>query len=446
MENLELPKPKFPSMTSLKLSPPKFRWGKVLALFLLTIWAFIFGGIGGLISGIYFYPKIQTFLGKKENKIIPVLTPPKNQTPKNSTYTPQTTQEKAVIKAVKEVSPAVVSIVITKELPVYEEKYISPFEDSPFEEFFNDPFFRFKIPYYEKKGTQKKKIGGGTGFIISEDGLILTNKHVVADKEAEYTVITNEGERFPVRVIARDPIKDLAILKIEQKGKKAKFPTVKLGNSDKLEIGQTVIAIGYMLGEFQNSVSVGVISGLGRTITASGGGMVETLEDVIQTDAAINKGNSGGPLVNLKGEVIGINTAMVVGGENIGFALPINSVKKTIEQVKKKGKIGYPFLGVRYVLITKKIQKENNLPVDYGAWIVRGARGEPAIFPNSPADKVGLRAGDIILELNGEKITPERKLAKIIMKYSPGDKITLKILRGEEEKEIKVTLGERPVD
>jgi serine protease Do len=217
---------------------------------------------------------------------------------------------------------------------------------------------------------------------------------------------------------------------------------VKLGDSSKLQIGQTVIAIGNALGEFRNTVSVGVISGLGRTVTASGGGTAETLEDIIQTDAAINAGNSGGPLLNLKGEVIGMNTAMASGAENIGFALPINKAKKAIEQVKTQGKIVYPFLGVRYVLITDTIQKDNNLGASYGAWITSGDK-EPAVTPESAAETAGLKEGDIILEFNNEKITADNSLAKMIMNYNPGDKITLKILRKGEEKTIEATLGER---
>ncbi len=287
---------------------------------------------------------------------------------------------------------------------------------------------------------EKKEVGGGTGFIISSDGMILTNKHVVLDKEAEYTVLTNDGKKFPAKVLARDPTQDLAIIKIEGND----FPVVKLGNSDNLQIGQTVITIGNVLGEFRNSVSVGVISGLGRTISASGGGFYETLEDVIQTDAAINPGNSGGPLLNLKGEVIGINTAMALEAENIGFSLPINKAKKAIEQVKTLGKIVYPFLGVRYVLITDEVQKKNNLPVNYGAWVIKGNNpGEAAIDSNSAAQKAGLKEGDIILEFNGEKITTQNSLAKIIMRYNPGDKVTLKILRGAQEKIVEVILGER---
>jgi serine protease Do len=205
-----------------------------------------------------------------------------------------------------------------------------------------------------------------------------------------------------------------------------------------------VIAIGNALGEFRNTVSVGVVSGLGRKVTASGGGVVETLYDVIQTDAAINPGNSGGPLLNLRGEVIGINFAMAKGAENIGFAIPINYAKKDIEQIKKYGKIVFPFLGVRYVIITDQIQKENNLPVNYGAWVLKGPKGEPAIFPGSAAEKAGLKEGDIILEFNGEKITADNPLAKIITKYQPGDKVSLKILRAKKEITLEAVLGEYP--
>ena len=222
------------------------------------------------------------------------------------------------------------------------------------------------------------------------------------------------------------------------------FVAVSLGDSDGLEIGQTVIAIGNALGEFRNTVSVGVISGLGRTITASGGAnFVETIEDVIQTDAAINKGNSGGPLLNLAGEVIGINTATVLNAQNIGFAVPVNKVKRDIEQVKAVGKITYPFLGVRYILLTDRIAKEQNLSVQYGVLIAKGSQGESAVTPGSPAQKAGLLEGDIILEFNGERITPENSLAKLIQKYNPKDTVVLKVLRGDQEKIFTIVLGER---
>ncbi|HDL74853.1 MAG TPA: trypsin-like serine protease [bacterium] len=338
-----------------------------------------------------------------------------------------------MITAVNQASQAVVSIIVSKDLPVLEKYYVSPFED-----FFNDPFDA-KIPQYKEKGTEKKEIGGGTGFIISKDGLIVTNKHVVLDEEADYAVLTNDGRSFDAEVLARDPVQDLAIIKING----TELPTVELGDSSKLQIGQSVITIGNALGELRNTISVGVISGLGRTITASGIGLVETIEDVIQTDAAINKGNSGGPLLNLKGEVIGINTATVISAQNIGFAIPVNKVKKDIKQIKSLGKIVYPFLGVRYVLITEKIQKENDLLVNYGVWVIKGSGGQKAIFPDSAADKAGLQENDIILEFNNEKITIDNSLVKIIVKYDPGDKAVLKILRDGKEKLVNIILGER---
>jgi S1-C subfamily serine protease len=208
-------------------------------------------------------------------------------------------------------------------------------------------------------------------------------------------------------------------------------------------MGQTVIAIGNSLGEFRNTVSVGVVSGLGRTITATGVGLVETIEDVIQTDAAINKGNSGGPLLNLKGEVIGINTAMVQDAQSIAFSIPINKAKRDIEQIREAGKISYAYLGVRYILITEKVKADNSLTVDYGALILRGGDGEAAVLPGSAAEKAGLKEGDVILEFNGEKVTSENNLTKLIQEYDPLEKVSLKILRAGEEKIIQVTLDEK---
>jgi len=342
-------------------------------------------------------------------------------------YVPQTSQEQAIIQVVDSMSPAVVSIIITKELPVFEEYYIQPFEGFPFE-----------IPQYRQR-LEEQEIGGGSGFLISEEGLIVTNRHVVSDKEAEYTVFTNDGEKYEAKVLARDPVLDLAIIDIDGEG----FPIVTLGNSESLQIGQTIIAIGNALGEFENTVSVGVVSGLSRTITASGGGMVEVLEDVIQTDAAINQGNSGGPLLNLKGEVIGINTAMAWGAENIGFAIPINNAKLAIEQVKSTGKIVYAFLGVCWTAVNEQVQEEFDLSVDYGAFITSGKGCDYAVYPDSAAQKAGLKEGDVILEINGQQVNSDNPLGKLIIQYKPGDKVTLKILRNNKERTLQATLGER---
>lgn len=424
----ELLEIKFPQ---LKKPSPKIKlFFGVFCLFLLG--SFL-GFLGGVTFSSFYSSQIKDFLEK-----LSINLPEEESSQNEIVYVPQTFQEEIIIKVVKEASPSVVSIIVTKDVPIFEEYFYNPLEE--FEEFFGPSPFEFKIPRYRQKGVEKRKIGAGTGFIVSEDGLILTNKHVVLDKEAQYTVFTIDGKKYPAKVVAKDPLHDIAILKIAFS---KKFKPLKLGNSDNLQIGQTVIAIGNALGEFKNTVSVGVISGLGRTITASGGGIIETIEDVIQTDAAINKGNSGGPLLNLKGEVIGINTATVLGAENIGFAIPINQAKRGIQQFKERGKITYAFLGIRYILITETIQKKYNLPVNYGVLIVKGDKGESAIFPNSPAQKAGLKEGDIILEFNGQKITPQNSLAKLISRCNPGEKITLKVLRDGEEFNIKITLGER---
>ncbi len=347
-------------------------------------------------------------------------------------------EESAAISAVKKVSPSVVSIIISKDLSkIYNLTGPDIFS---FPDFFEFGFpFEFKIPEVPK-GEKKQQIGGGTGFIISEDGLILTNKHVVSDTEAEYTVITSDEKKYDAKILAVDPFLDIAVLKIDAEG----LPTVELGDSDKIELGQTVIAIGFSLGEYKNTVTKGVISGVGRRVVAGDSlGRSEVIEEAIQTDAAINPGNSGGPLINLSGQVIGINTAINLEGQLIGFAIPINAAKKSIESVKKEGKIVRPWLGVRYILLNKEIAKTNKIDVDYGALIVRGKTPEElAVVPGSPADKAGLVENDIILELNGQKIDEEHTLAKEIAKYKPGDEVTLKVLSKGEEKVVKAVLGE----
>ncbi|MBI2113151.1 MAG: trypsin-like peptidase domain-containing protein, partial [Candidatus Wildermuthbacteria bacterium] len=278
-------------------------------------------------------------------------------------------------------------------------------------------------------------------FIVSRDGLLITNKHVVLDTNADYTVFLNDGTSYSAKVLARDPVQDLAVLKIDGK---EDFPFARFGNSDSIQSGQTVIAIGNALGEFRNTVSVGVISGLGRTITASGGNnFTETIEDVIQTDAAINKGNSGGPLLNLAGQVIGINTATVIDAQSISFAIPSNKAIRDLEQVQEAGEIVYPFLGVRYALVTEALQEEKDLPVDYGAFIEKGPEGDSAIIKGSAADKAGIKEGDIILEFNGEKVTPDNPLGKLIQKRKPNDAVSVLIYRNGNELELQATLGKR---
>lgn len=345
-------------------------------------------------------------------------------------------RESFVIDAVKKANPAVISIIISKEVPTY-ETYIDPNQQqNPFGDLF--PGFSFNIPQYRQKGTEKKQIGGGSGFFVSSDGLIVTNKHVVNQKDVEYTVFTNDGKKHAAQVIARDPVLDIALIKIEGNN----FPSLALGNSETLQVGQSVIAIGNALAEFRNTVSVGVISGLARSITAGiSFGNREVLDHVIQTDAAINPGNSGGPLLDLSGKVIGVNVAIAQGSQNIGFALPINSVKSAIESVKTTGKIVRPYLGLRYVAINAEMKEKNNLTVDYGVLIKAGANAsELAVIPGSPADKAGIVENDIILEVDGVKLDDRTNLASIIREKKIGQVINLKILSKGVEKNVSVTL------
>lgn len=350
-------------------------------------------------------------------------------------------EESAVTTSVEKASPAVVSIIISKDVPKMQDFFSDPFGFDPF---FN-PFGsgqQQQQPSQDQGGTEKQEIGGGSGFIISKDGLIVTNRHVVSDQEASYTVMTNDGKKYDAKVMAIDPVSDVAVLKIEAGGN---LPTLELADSGNLKIGQTVIAIGNSLGEFRNTVSKGIISGLKRNVTAGDGmGQAETLSEVIQTDAAINPGNSGGPLLNISGQVIGVNVAMAQGAQSIGFALPIDLVKKDIDSVKTKGKIVQPYIGVRYIPVTADIQKQNNLPNDYGALVLRGQKmTDFAVVPGSPADKAGIVENDIILEVNGTKVDDNHQLGDQIAKFNVGDTISLKIWHKGEEKTAQVKLEER---
>ncbi len=253
-----------------------------------------------------------------------------------------TDEETKVIAVVKRTTPAVVSIVASKDVTYIEQGYTSPFSN-----FCNDPFFRqflgsqCDVPNQPpRQYSQHQQVAAGTGFLISSDGLILTNKHVVNVSGADFTVIANDGKKYPGKLLAKDPTQDLALLKISVA---SVLPYLQLGDSSKAQIGQTVIAIGNALGQFSNTVSKGVISGLFRSITVGdNAGSSEKLEQVIQTDAAINPGNSGGPLINLSGQVIGIDTAIVQGAQNIGFAIPINQAKKYIDKIENGGKAVTP--------------------------------------------------------------------------------------------------------
>ncbi len=348
-------------------------------------------------------------------------------------------EKSPIIKVVKKCAPAVVSIVIAKNLPNL-ENFPDFFPFLPFG--FNPAELYKQIPpeMFDEHG--RIKIGGGSGFIISHDGFILTNKHVVVDPKADYTIVASEGKKYHAKVVARDPINDVAILKIEGKN----LPYLELGESSDLELGQTVIAIGNALGQFQNTVSTGIISGLSRHITAQAGidGQQQELRGVIQTDAAINPGNSGGPLVDIDSHAIGINSAVVFGAQNIGFAIPINAAKKALADIKKYGRIRAPFLGLRYILIDPVLKMRHNLPVDYGAMVVPEATpGDYGVLPGSPAEKAGVLEHDIVLEIDSKKITKDLPLSDVIQNHEVGDKLRLKILRRSgEEVDAIVTLEE----
>lgn len=341
-----------------------------------------------------------------------------------------------VVDVVERTSPAVVSIIVTKDLPKLDDVLVDPFADP----FFGGSPFRFRVRR-PSSDVEPREVGGGTGFIVSADGMILTNRHVVSDPDASYTALFNTGEKVSARLLAQDPTFDLAVLKVEKQG----LPTIPLGDARGLRVGQTVIAIGNALGEFRNTVSVGVISGLGRHVTAGNQstGQSESLDAVIQTDAAINPGNSGGPLLNLQGEAIGMNTAVAGGAENIGFALPIDEGARVLEDVRTRGRILRAFLGVRYVLITKALARANDLPVDYGALVVAGEqRAESAVAAGSAAARAGIQEKDILLEFDGQRIDADHSLASLIRGKRPNDRVKFKVLSDGTEKTVAVTLGE----
>ncbi len=362
-------------------------------------------------------------------------------------YQPVDQYEADVMSAVQKASPAVVSITISENVPVVENCPLDPFSNMPqqFQQFFGDgSSFSFGFPTStpcDTGKTQLQEVGGGSGFIISSDGLILTNKHVVSDVNAQYSVLTNDGNTYTAKVLARDPNQDLAVLKINA----TNLPAVTLGDSDGLQLGETAIAIGNALGQFSNTVSVGVVSGLGRTVTASAPdtGAQETISGIIQTDAAINPGNSGGPLLDLRGDVIGIDTAVASDAQNIGFAIPINEAKSAIASVETTGAIQAPYLGVRYEDVTPAIATTQKLPITYGALVNGGGQGA-AVASGSPAAVAGIQAGDIIESVNGLKLDSTHDLGNVINEYSVGDTVTLVVNRAGKEITLQAALAQRP--
>ena len=330
-----------------------------------------------------------------------------------------TPEENLVIDIVERVGPSVITVAVEN----------SPTPQDPFEFFFG--------PRQDDTNDEDPtETSIGSGFIVSRDGLVVTNKHVVANPDFSYIIIDDEENRYEVSNIYRDPLNDIAILQIENPPDNLSVAT--LGDSSDLQVGQHAIAIGTALGEFRNTVTTGVISGLGRGITAGSPfeGIVERLDNVIQTDAAISPGNSGGPLLNTRGEVIGVNTAVSRAGENIGFAIPINVIKESLENFENTGRFERPFLGVSYVEIDEDTAEERG--VQAGVLVQE-------VIEGSAAAVAGVEVGDIITEIDGQKIAGEEgSLAAIIGSKSIGDDITLTVVRDEEELELNATLGTTP--
>ena len=312
-------------------------------------------------------------------------------------------EEFETIDVIEKVSPAVVSVVVKTV---------------------NFNFFSGSTTTYES--------GIGTGFIVDSNGLIITNSHVVNDAEAEYSVVMKDGTTYSVNKIHLDNYSDIAILEITARN----LPTVEFGDSESLKVGQRAIAIGNALGRYDNTVTVGVISGIAREVRASSGyGEQKTYEDVIQTDAALNPGNSGGPLLNSSGQVIGVNVATTFGAENIGFAIPVNVVKPILDSFIANGKIIRPYLGVSYTIISKDMAKLRDMPE--GAYV-------STVIKGSPAEEAGLERGDIIIKINDKEITSENSLAKIINEGKVGDKVKLTVDRNSEEVVLNAILKEMP--
>ncbi len=292
-------------------------------------------------------------------------------------------------------------------------------------------------------GQAARSESAGTGIIVKDDGLVLTNKHVVTANATKITITTSDGQEYSdVSIVGRDPLNDIAYLKING-GKNLK--AARLGDSDKLRVGDKVVAIGNALGEFSNSVTAGIISAKGRPVSAGSGDgeEAEQLQNLIQTDAAINQGNSGGPLVNISGEVIGMNTALAGDAQNIGFAIPVNDIKPGLETVSATGKFERPYLGVRFTTLNKQVAEELKLPVNEGAYI-NGSDTQAGVIADSPADKAGLQEGDIITKIDDTEVTQSNQLTNILARKRVGDQIKVTYLREGKPKTVTATLVAAP--
>lgn len=359
--------------------------------------AIVLGALAGL--GLY-QASVRGYLPLVKNSL------PQIQSTTQQKVQTVVTEENAVISVVDKTSSSVVAIGANRKV--------------------FDPFDPFSLPK-----SQNSTIG--TGFVVSEKGIIVTNKHVVSDDSARYTVVTRDGKKYEIRKIYRDPILDLAIVQVDEGGLQA----LELGDSSRIKVGQMVIAIGNALGKFTNTVTTGVVSGVGRKVVAGDpfSGAAENLDNLIQTDAAINPGNSGGPLLSSSGQVVGVNVATTEGAQNIGFAIPINSVKQIVDEFVQKGTVSRPFLGIRYRFISKDIAILNEVP--QGAYIQE-------VIPDSSADKAGVKEGDIITKIDGKTVDSESKVSEIISGKKIGDSLGLNVWNDGKERSVSATLQELP--
>ncbi len=348
------------------------------------------------------------------------------------------TEESKLIEAYETASPAVLSIIALQDVNAYYDQY-----------------FWGPLDYYysqeESDEEDLQEVGGGTAFLISAEGMAVTNKHVIEDADLEYVAYTSDGTQFDVEILDVDENNDLAILQLSvlegEEGYEmlGNFPYLEFGDSDALKVGQMVLAIGNAFAEYDNTTTAGIVSATGREIIASDslGRNASELDGLVQTDAAINPGNSGGPLVNLDGQLIGVNTAVDAEAEGIGFAIPVNDVAKIVDAYNQYGYIAYPYLGVMYIMVNEDANERLGLGVSYGAALVGDpSAGEPAVLEGSPADEAGLQARDIILEIDGVVLDEENTLSDAIHNYSIDDEVVLKVWRDGKEIEVNVVLGQ----
>ncbi|HUD18929.1 MAG TPA: trypsin-like peptidase domain-containing protein [Patescibacteria group bacterium] len=393
------------------INSPNYKRSLLLvAIIVLAIGGFVSSGLFGLnwdfVSRILRIPvtsKIQSQIPEPQNVRV-------------------VSEESVVINVVNKVSPAVVTVGITQTAS---SNLGDLFQFDPFNQL--SPLDLTPTPSPSQNAEQDI----GSGFVVASDGLIVTNKHVVADTLGKYRIITKDNKTYDVTKIYRDPVNDLAILKINASG----LPVVEMGDSSKIQVGQLAIAIGTALGEFRNTVTTGVVSGIGRGITAGSPleGAAEKLDNVIQTSAAINPGNSGGPLLNSSGQVVGVNTAVSQEGQNIGFALPINVIRDAITNFNQTGQFNRPYLGVRYKTVTKDVAILNDVPE--GAYIMDVIQG-------SPADKAGIQVQDIITNIDGTRLSgTNAELSSLISNKKVGDTLDITLDRDGKTITVKLVLG-----